>query len=1010
MRYEILTSKGNLDVLYDYDISLNYSIDDILDISKRATNWSKTIVLPGTPNNNKFFEHIYEVNIDKITFNPSIQIPISLRVGTNEVMKGYMQLLTISNTNREVSYEVALYGSLKNIFNKIGDNFLCALDLSEFNHTRTQQSVIDSWTYNVVTNGNVINYAEPGTGYVYPYIINGQHQDIWSNMYLTDMDPAVYVKTIFDKIMTFSGYTYKSNFLNSQYFKKLIIPYTKDALQMTDEEFEKRSLIVGTDANQTFTNLTPIQQRGSEWFYNDVYNYKINLTRESGTVNDSTGEITFNDPSNQYTPHKFTCANDGRYDINFVGHPVTKIENYIFKDIEYKSGEFEYRYQMILLRTDGSSVVLDSSVDPADPNDIYGVQTYGLSDGVHSSPWYDIDTPLYMTMSASNIALSTGDRVIIRLGWRYPSAVKWKGLNDSAQLASLVMKQSLDGDFTKFSVEPASPEISAVAPIDMNRVLDCSIKMKEWLLDIVKMFNLIIADDPDSENSVIIEPRDDYYRSKQKVLDWDAERILDNDSIVKLTPMSELDAKTYKYTYTADDDFYNKQYTTETDRVFGDYSLNVINDFSDKTNETKVMFSPTICASGPIDSRVAPFFVDYANELYSPKKVRPRILFYGGLQDMYGGSVLNFKDYPEQNIAYGHVLTQYPYCGMWEYPNSGANSLEFGKASKLYHNPFSIPNQTLYEKFHKNTLQQITDVNSMLLECTVKLTPSFIAEFDFRDIVFLNGSYWRFNLIKDYNPINSDKLTTVVLYKIINMDIQSKFNVSVPISNGGCPDDIVVKIPNKGGKKTKPYFWSENGAINENCCKLLGGVWINGICQYGKEVGPLNPDGGIFGLAPNTGVIDGLVSDVSGIITVGGTDVLPTLHPNGPYVMNMNGTTRVPGKVTTLGDGNIIPGAGTTTSIIGNANTINPNVKNTIVVGDGISVKESNSIYLGNVKISDKGIITPIGNVIIDGGQDEIFNFNKRNPVEVIDGTIDSVRNPGGVSYARPIIDGNIYE
>ena len=51
-------------------------------------------------------------------------------------------------------------------------------------------------------------------------------------------------------------------------------------------------------------------------------------------------------------------------------------------------------------------------------------------------------------------------------------------------------------------------------------MLPSGYKMKSFLLDIIKMFNLIVMPNPDIEGNLIIEPRNDFYRSKQKVLDW----------------------------------------------------------------------------------------------------------------------------------------------------------------------------------------------------------------------------------------------------------------------------------------------------------------------------------------------------------------------------------------------------------------------------------------------------------------------------------------------------------
>ena len=67
-KYIIEANGKPLDTFDDFNISLNYQIEDIMDITKRKTNFSKTIELPGTKNNNLFFQQIFDVNIDNIKF------------------------------------------------------------------------------------------------------------------------------------------------------------------------------------------------------------------------------------------------------------------------------------------------------------------------------------------------------------------------------------------------------------------------------------------------------------------------------------------------------------------------------------------------------------------------------------------------------------------------------------------------------------------------------------------------------------------------------------------------------------------------------------------------------------------------------------------------------------------------------------------------------------------------------------------------------------------------------
>lgn len=987
-KYQIIANGVELDTFEDVDISLNYQIENITDISKRNTNYSKTINLPGTAVNNQFFKHNYEVTIDNKTysFNPNKRISAIIRKGDNQIFKGFIRIANIYINNKEVTYDVNFTGILGDILSAVDGYTLRDLDLSKYNHYRTKENISNSWNYTVKTFGQDFSYPGEGKGYVYPYIVNGNSQDIWDTVYIYDLFPAPYVKTIIDSLFEFSNFTYTSKFFESDYFKKLIMTYTGDKLQMSNEEFEERSVRAGIPGDSsTYIQLTQTMSRGSDWYYNNSNSYKLaypgpGFTRESGTVTDSGSDLEFTDDLGQWTNDVFTCQKTGRYNVSFDGKLILKVTHDDNKnDMEFKEGKFEYRYQMILIKGSGSSMVIDSSVDPNDPNDIYGVQLFQPSAGTHASPWYDIDTPLFCAMSADDIFLEAGDKIVVRIGFRYPQAVKWKGTSDNKHRAALTFKQSYDGAFSKFVVEPASNESLGNEYINLSQTLPDKYKMRDFFLDIIKMFNLIVMDNPNKENDLLIEPRDDFFRSKQRVLDWNLK--LDNDSTIKQTPMSELDAKRYVYTYKNDEDLFNKEYQDEFDKVYGEYFVDVENDFSDNINKTELSFAATPISDKWMNGRVCAFFAEKDDEELKPKKVKPRILFYGG---MIGSTTLKLKSYPAETSF--QTYNKYPYAGMWDNPTSPSYTLEFGPSKKHYWYTNEISQNTLFEKFHKATLQNIIDVNAKLLEATFYLTPSDISQFDFRDIIFLMGAYWRVAKIKDYSPVGDESLTKVLLYKIINLDIVEPFTVSVPVSNQHCPDDMISRIIK--GKKGKQYIMvSQSGLeVTEDCCNAFGGTYTDGVCySYPNFPGVTWPDGGI--------------KPISGVIGIS--------EPTGPVSIHKDNNTINSLGVKVSGKGNYVPADSKGGFIIGNNSTIQKNVEGAVVIGDGITATESGTIYIGEIKIGQDGNIYFTGNVIIDGGQDVVFPFDKTNLIDIVDGGIDSVRNFGGDSKARPIISGN---
>lgn len=988
-----LTARGEeLDTFGDIDASLNYQVEDILDISKRKTNWTKTINIPGSPRNNRFFKSIYEVTVDNMDFNPNKKVEAKISIGDNDVFKGYMMLLRIHENNKEITYDVQISGSLGNIMDKLDEYELTQLDLSRFNHIRDREHIVKSWDYEVKDKGAYQTHLKQGMGYVYPYIVNGNSTDIAHDAYVYDLYPATYVKTIMDSLFEFAEMTYTSKFFESEYFKKLIMPRVGGIIEMSDEEYNSKSVLVGTSSN--YTRISNFRTRASDWYHTWENNNKLGyngpaFTRESGDVLDSGNDMTFRDETNQFANDVFTCGKNGRYDVSFDAKLFLRtIHSDPSFEMEFDSGQFEYRYQLRLQRAAGGTVIIDSSVDANDPNDVGGTRLFQPSDGKHLSPWTDLQTPLVCKLRADNIFLEAGDKVYVAIGFRYPGAVKWKGLQDNKHECTLVIKQTHDGSFSKFKVVPSSNESMGNEDINLSDMLPSGYKMKSFLLDIIKMFNLIVMPNPNIDGDLIIEPRNDFYRSKQKVLDWEGLKKLDNDRPVKKTPMSELDANAYLYTYAKDDDLYNKTYEQEFSKIYGENDISIVNDFSSKKNKVEIGFAATPNASAFIMDRVAPFFVDKDDESFAERKVKPRILFYDGLIDTDDYfRIVDYIDGPSSTFY------KYPYTGMYDHPTLPTNSLEFGPSRKHYWQTPSISMNNLFEKFHKSTLLNIVDKNAMMFEGHFYLTPSDIADFDFRDIVFLQGAYWRVNTI-DYNPSAEEAISKVVLYKIIDVDIISPFKVSIPTSTQGCPNDIVA-VANPGLLKHGHRYKSISGQIiTKDCCHSIGGNYIDGICYASKSV-------------TGVGGVGGIISDTKPIIPFKPVGI-SNKNPVGGFIKDNNSIGTIGVKVT--GKNNIIPRDAKVGLVIGDNNTVAPNVKDSIIIGSGLDVTESGAIYYGDMKINKDGNILIAKNAIIDGGKDEVFNFNKTNLIDIIDGGLDSVRNPGGASKARPIIDGGAEE
>lgn len=912
-KYILIAGSRQLDT-DNSGISLNYQISDIYDVTDRKDSFSQKFSLPGTPVNNLFFKQIFDVNVDNINFNPSIAIPATISVGDSEVFSGTLQLLNIVDNQGKVDYEVMVSGEFKTIMGLFGDDSLQSLNMTEFNHIRSRENIVKSWNYKIQRNGNEIVKGGPGYGYVYPYIVNGNSNDIWNRVEIYDLFPAPYIKTVIDKLFEYTNKTYSSKFFNSEYFSKLILPFTGDKLQLNEDEVNERKVRVGMSSE--YFNLTDERNHDDgSWYYNSSQNYNLGLNKESGFQ----GDEELRDDLGQYTVGTFTSSKMGQYNVNFDGKMFPRVRKSTSGKIEYKSGNFEYVARLLLRRVGQGAIVID---DYKSDSNTDGKLTFGLSAGKHDSPWTDLNTPLQFSFSAQEIFLNPGDKIYVDLMYRRTGGVKFNGLNSSHHVR-LVQKQSFDGESSNFRVSLSNNESMGNEMIKMNQLMP-DMKMKEFFLSIADMFNLVIMDNPNKKDDLIIEPETDFFKTKKKVRDMTLK--LDRSSDIKKTPLSHLDAETYLLTYDKDDDYYNKEYTDESKKIFGELKLDVQNDFSNKTKSTKLKFSPTVNAGQRIYDRVAPFFAEYDDGKIKPKKVKPRILFYGG--PLYTNG-LWINQNAAEDIMDGFHTNVYPYCGMWDHPTQPLHTLEFNNSDRIYWSSNNVPVNTLYEEFHKDKFNLITDPNSRLLEGMFHLTPSDIADFDFRDVWFIDGVYWRVNEIKDFNPVGSDSLTKVVLYKIIDYQENNPFSVEMPESNKGCPEDIVAVIGKGTGlsissKHGGPYYKSMSGKIiTPDCCKSIGGTIKDGICRPRTKIRPGTT-----------------VGRVDGVINV--RPVMPISQPSGP----ISGTI----------DGNVIGRLGNIA--VGKNIYINPakDIKNTVVIGDGVSPTKSDSLQIKDMAYDESGL------------------------------------------------------
>lgn len=161
-----------LDLYGDIPIKINKSIAEIQDISKRNSDLSIGLTLPGSKKNNRFFEMFYNVDTQSLYFDPTKRVSCKVLLNDESYFSGYLRLNKISVLESKVEYDVTLYSTVGNLFGEIGNNLLQDLNFDDteytFNHTFSLSGVT-----NLFGNSNFYKNSEYPYTYFYPIVHNG---------------------------------------------------------------------------------------------------------------------------------------------------------------------------------------------------------------------------------------------------------------------------------------------------------------------------------------------------------------------------------------------------------------------------------------------------------------------------------------------------------------------------------------------------------------------------------------------------------------------------------------------------------------------------------------------------------------------------------------------------------------------------------------------------------------------------------------------------------------------
>ena len=253
---------SKIELFDEQAIDLSMSVQNIADISKTFTDFTKSFTVPASPINNAIFKHFYNSDIDT-TLQHGVKRNAYIEIEQTPFRSGRIQIEDSSVVNGKVSsYTITFYGNLTSLKDMFGVLKLKDLDYSDFTSpftgddvkTRISSDAVDyDIRYPLITSNRRWSYGDSTAT-----DINTTSGHILYN----ELFPAIKVIRIFDAIEAMFGVNFSGIFLANKKFTNCFL-YCKN--KDVNDSFNQSQIMDISSASSnlnlfttTFTGHGPI--------------------------------------------------------------------------------------------------------------------------------------------------------------------------------------------------------------------------------------------------------------------------------------------------------------------------------------------------------------------------------------------------------------------------------------------------------------------------------------------------------------------------------------------------------------------------------------------------------------------------------------------------------------------------------------------------------------------------------------------------------------------------------
>jgi hypothetical protein len=776
---------GYIDVLEETTFPINFTVQDVLEIDKTNSSYSKNITIVGSKETNLLLGQLFDINVSDSSFNVNKKVRCNvLQNDVNIFDNAYFQLLKVirnqessENSVNGILYIGVVKESISTFFGDIKEKELRDLNLGDDStfHYLSRQNVIDSFSHDV------------DDKYKYTIVSNGNAP---TNLRVQHFRPSIYAKYYWDLIHQTNGWEYEFGEEEDVLFDRLLVQSGEE--YEPSENTRELSEVIAEDGTFYSYNF------GDFSSFNPATNFpNINVTNPAGLPNlfldaGSIVKDEFNQQSvtgDRRLVAAFTCD----YDIDLSFDLDLIVDNFDAANVVVQGNSQDaltLDFEIVVQRFSPGNLFLGQVVDS-------GFQ-YTIPVGTQFVPGQNIVSSGVVNFNTT-ISMSSGFnyRIIIRMVRSSNNTIQFRSVPNPNQLRALGFLWGVNN--TSYKASPQL-EYNAGLPIFLNDFVPRQIKQRDFIKSIIDVYNLVSFIDPNQENKIIYQTRDKFYDDGIEK-DWTHK--LDKSKPDSKEWVQEKQGKSYLLTYAEDDnDVVNRVYKSQTKKIFGQYEHIYENDYNQGQNKKELIFGPALIA---YDSNKN---IYYPSLVIGDENLRPKLLLDNGVRsDAYY--------FFESDDGLSSVLmSDYPLAHTWDDPTNPSFDLNFGVADYYLYRDYNISYNNLFTLFHQRQVSQLTD--GRIYTAYFDLNETDILNLKLNDKIWVNDCLYNINKIIDYDA--NLKRTTKVELITADSEIERAFTPPPRRPSKPFPGEDVIRVPfdrvRKGNSTITNSFGGSNSDVN----------------------------------------------------------------------------------------------------------------------------------------------------------------------------------------------------